>query len=77
MQFARPEYLILLWGVPALAGFLAWSLWQRRRRLERLVAPALLPAMTEDFSRAKAILRAILLASATATSSRLQPDRGR
>jgi Ca-activated chloride channel family protein len=61
MQFARPEYLILLWGVPALAGFLAWSLWQRRRRLERLVAPALLPAMTEDFSRAKAILRALLV----------------
>lgn len=61
MQFAKPEYLNLLWGVVALAGFLTWSLWRRRKRLERLIAPSLLPMLTEDFSRAKAILRVLLL----------------
>ena len=61
MQFARPEYLYLLWGVAALAGFLAWSLWWRRKRLERLISPALLPMLTEDFSRAKAVIRALFL----------------
>lgn len=61
MQFGRPEYLYLFWGVAALAGFLAWSLWWRRKRLERLIAPALLPMLTENFSRSKAILRSLLL----------------
>jgi Ca-activated chloride channel homolog len=61
MQFAKPEYLYLFWGVAALAGLLAWSLWRRRKRLERLIEPTLLPMLTEDFSRTRAILRAFLL----------------
>ncbi len=61
MRFANPEYLHLLWAVPALAVLLAWSLHNRSRRLERLVSRALAPALTEDFSRGKAALRAALL----------------
>lgn len=62
MYFAKPENLYLFWGVAALASFLGWSLWWRRKRLERLIEPTLLPMLTEEFSRTKAILRALLLA---------------
>ncbi len=61
MHFARPENLNLLWGLPALGLFFYWSFRYRRRKLEKLIDPALVPRLTEEFSRAKAILKALLL----------------
>jgi Ca-activated chloride channel homolog len=61
MHFARSEYLQLLWAVPALALFFVFSFRSRRRRLERLISPTLAPQLTREFSRAKAVLRAVLL----------------
>ena len=61
MHFAGSEYLYLLWLIPALGLFFAWSLRNRRRRLERLISPALAPRLTREFSRGKAALRALLL----------------
>jgi Ca-activated chloride channel family protein len=61
MHFARPELLNLLWGLPVLAGLLAWSLVRRRRALERFVSPALASRMAPDLSRTRAALRAALV----------------
>jgi Ca-activated chloride channel family protein len=61
MQFARPEYLNLLWGLPLLALFFYWSFRSRRKRLERIVSPSLAPRLTKEFSRAKAVWRALFL----------------
>ncbi len=61
MHFARPEYLNFLWLIPALGLFFVWSLKSRRRRLEKLISPAIAPRLTREFSRGKATLRAILL----------------
>ncbi len=61
MQFARPEYLNLLWVLPALALFFFWSFRTRRKRLEKIVSPSLSPRLTEEFSRGKAILRSLFL----------------
>jgi Ca-activated chloride channel family protein len=60
MHFARPEYLNLLWGIPLLAVFFAWSVRNRRKALERLVSPALATSLTNEFSRRRAIARAVL-----------------
>ena len=61
MHFARSEYLNLLWGLPVLAVFFAWSFRQKRKRLELLVGRALVAPLTMGFSRTKAVLRALLL----------------
>jgi len=61
MNFGRPEYLYLLWALPAFLLFLLWSLRQRRRRLETLVSPTLALRLTADFSRRKAAVRTLLL----------------
>lgn len=61
MHFARSEYLNLLWALPALAVFFFWSLQNRRKRLEKAIGPSLIPKLTEEFSRGKALLRALLL----------------
>lgn len=61
MHFARPGYLNLLWLVPLLAGFLVATLRSRRKRLERLIAPALLPQLTTEYSRARTYVRVLLL----------------
>jgi Ca-activated chloride channel family protein len=61
MHFARPDNLYLLWLMPALGLFMAWSLRNRRRRLERLIAPALAQKLTNEFSRGKAVVRAVLM----------------
>jgi Ca-activated chloride channel family protein len=61
MHFARAEYLHLFWLLPLLAVFFAWTFRRRRRRLEKLVSPAITPRLTEEFSRGKAVLRAFLL----------------
>jgi len=62
MHFARAEYLNLLWLLPVLGLFLVWSLRNRRRKLKRVVGPALVSQLSEEFSPAKALLRACLLA---------------
>ncbi len=61
MNFARPEYLHLLWGLPLLVAFLIWSFMDRRRRLQKFISPSLVTQLTEDYSRRKAVLRALLL----------------
>jgi Ca-activated chloride channel family protein len=61
MQFARPEYLNLLWALPALVLFFAWSFRKRRKRLEKIISLSLAPHLTEQFSRSKAILRTLFL----------------
>jgi Ca-activated chloride channel homolog len=61
MHFARPEYLNLLWAIPALSLFFCWSFRNRQRKLEKVVGRSLVSRLTEDFSRGKAILKAILL----------------
>jgi Ca-activated chloride channel homolog len=61
MHFARSEYLNLLWGLPVLAVFFAWSFRQKRKRLELLVGRALVAPLTMGFSRTKAVVRALLL----------------
>jgi Ca-activated chloride channel homolog len=60
MNFARAEYLNLLWALPVLALFFFWSFRNRRKRLERTVG-SLAPQLAADFSRGKAILKALLL----------------
>ncbi len=64
MHFARAEYLQFLWLIPALGLFFAWSVRNRRRRLEKLVSPTLAPRLTSEFSRGKAVLRVLLLLGA-------------
>jgi Ca-activated chloride channel family protein len=61
MQFARPEYLNLLWTLPALGLFFIWSFRMRRKRLERIINRSLVPRLTEQSSRSKGILRALFL----------------
>jgi Ca-activated chloride channel homolog len=61
MHFARAEYLNLLWAIPILCLLFAWSLRARRKRLSRLISPALSPQLTQEFSRAKAIFKGLLL----------------
>ncbi len=61
MHFARPEYLNLLWALPALGLFFFWRFCSRRKKLEKLVGPSLAPQLTEEFSRAKAVMRALFL----------------
>jgi len=61
MQFAKPEYLNLLWLLPALVLFFFWSFRTRRKRLEKIVSPALASRLTEEFSRGKAVFRSLFL----------------
>lgn len=61
MIFARPEYLNLLWMLPVLGIFFYASFRNRRKKLERMIDLSLAPQLTASFSRAKAIVRAILL----------------
>jgi Ca-activated chloride channel homolog len=61
MHFARPEYLNLLWTIPALFVFFYWSFRNRRRKLEKVIGRSLARRFTEDFGRGKAILKACLL----------------
>jgi Ca-activated chloride channel family protein len=61
MHFARPDFFNLLWALPALGLFFFWSFYSRRKKLEKLVGAALAPRLTADFSRAKAVLKALLL----------------
>jgi Ca-activated chloride channel homolog len=61
MPFARSEYLNLLWILPALGLFFYYSLRLRRKRLEKFIGAHLASRLTLEFSRAKAILRCLLL----------------
>lgn len=61
MYFARAEYLNLLWLLPLLGLFLAWSLRNRRKKLKKAIGPTLLSELAEEFSRGKAVLQACLL----------------
>jgi len=61
MRFANPEYLHLLWGLPAIGLFFFLAFRSRRKRLESMVGTTLAPALSDEFSRGKAIWRALLL----------------
>jgi Ca-activated chloride channel family protein len=61
MHFANPEYLNLLWGIPALGVFFAWAFRRRRKRVESLIGASLASRLTDEFSYAKAVLRTLFL----------------
>jgi Ca-activated chloride channel family protein len=61
MHWARPEFLNLLWALPALGMFFFWSFRNRRKKLEKLIGTALAAKLTEEFSRGKAILKAFFI----------------
>ena len=61
MYFARSEYLNLFWALPVLVVFFYWSFRGRRRKLESVISPSLLSALTREFSRKKAIARALFI----------------
>jgi len=61
MRFANPEYLNLLWVLPALGLFFLWAFRNRRKKLESIVGSTLAPKLADEFSRGKAILKALLL----------------
>ncbi|MBP1610782.1 MAG: vWA domain protein [Acidobacteria bacterium] len=61
MHFARSEYLTLLWAIPFLCLLLIWSFRARRKRLSRLISPQLSAQLTQEFSRPKAVVKALLL----------------
>jgi Ca-activated chloride channel homolog len=61
MYFARSEYLNLLWALPALGLFFIWSFRVRRKKLEKVVGTILAPRLAGEFSRGKAILRALFI----------------
>ena len=51
----------MLWMIPLLGLFLFWSFRSRGRKLETLVGAALAPKLSEEFSRGKAVLRALFI----------------
>lgn len=61
MHFARAEYLNLLWVLPGLGLFFFWSFRSRKKRLEKIAGRQLSPRLAAEFSRRKAIVRAICL----------------
>jgi len=61
MNFAKPEFLYLLWALPALALFFFWSVRNRRKRLEKLAGKSLAAKLSEEFSRGKSIMRILCL----------------
>ena len=61
MHFAQPEYFNLLWALPALGLFFFWSFRVRRKKLEKVVGSTLAPRLAGEFSRSKAILRALFI----------------
>jgi Ca-activated chloride channel homolog len=61
MHFAKPEYLNLLWLLPALGIFFYFVFRERRKRLERFIGAHLSARLSLEFSRAKSILRFFLI----------------
>lgn len=61
MTFAKPEYLSLLWGIPALGLFFYWSFRRQRRRLERFAGPVMAAKLKLEFGRRRATGKAVCL----------------
>jgi Ca-activated chloride channel family protein len=53
MDFAKAEYLTLLWSMPAAAAFLLWAGRQRRAALKRLGQPRLIATLAGSISAAR------------------------
>jgi Ca-activated chloride channel family protein len=51
-RFAHPEYFWLLTLIPSMALVYAWSVYRRRRRLERFGAAATIAPLMPDASPA-------------------------
>lgn len=60
MQFASLQYLVLLWIVPALAFFLAWSFKKKDRALESFCGLGLLDKLAPGLSRKREKAKAAL-----------------
>lgn len=60
MRFAHPEYLHVLWLIPAFLVFLLWVARQRQRALERLGQPALIARLSRSVSRRRQRLKVAL-----------------
>jgi Ca-activated chloride channel family protein len=65
-RFAHPEYFWLLAVIPLMAGVYAWSVWRRRRRLERFADPATLAALIPDASPGRRFTKFVFLLAALA-----------
>lgn len=61
MRFENPNILLLLFALPALAGFFWWALRRKRRLLERFAAAEALERLIATVSRRKQIARAVAL----------------
>lgn len=63
-RFAHPQYLWLLWLVPALLLLFLWAAHHRRRRLERFGRLATLEALMPDISNGRIVLKFMLFEAA-------------
>jgi Ca-activated chloride channel homolog len=62
MHIARTEYLNLLWLAAILLACFYYSIYRRRKRLERFLSASMVSRLVLDYSRGKSYLRASLLA---------------
>ncbi|MDR1671039.1 MAG: VWA domain-containing protein [Alistipes sp.] len=65
-RFAHPEYFWLLLALPLMTVVYGWSVYRRRRRLERFADAATLPPLIPDASPVRHFTKFVLLMSALA-----------
>ncbi len=61
LRLGHPEYLWLLWLVPALALFYSWSFARKRRLLARFAAPELLGRLLAGVNGRRRVTKAVLV----------------
>ncbi len=65
-RFAHPDYFWLMAVIPLLIGLYAWSVWRRRKRLERFGNPAIVGTLMPDASPARGFTKFVFLLAAVA-----------
>jgi Ca-activated chloride channel family protein len=66
VNLASPNWLMVLWALPAIAIILAWAAGRRSRALARFASPALLPRLGAPAPSLRGPIRAICLLLAIA-----------
>jgi Ca-activated chloride channel family protein len=64
MQWAEPDYLLLLLIIPLLIGFMAWRGRKRARDLARFASPALVSMLAQSVSKRRRRIKATLMITA-------------